>query len=234
VVGSSVIELRRRGKYLVFQLDSGYLTIHLRMSGRLYVIPSGKRKTPHTHFSLRLDSGYSLHLDDARKFARVRFLPELGEWEPSLGVEPLGSAFTAKALSRMLSGRKRAIKAVLLDQSLIAGIGNIYSDESLWRARIHPNRPAASLSGEEIAALRNAIRSRLRAGIASGGAAIDWVYPGGKFQEDFKVYGKRGKPCPRCGTAVERILVAQRGTHFCPRCQKREIRGIVGTEREGA
>lgn len=217
--GSRLLGLSRRGKQLVFRLDRGWLLIHLKMSGRVSVLPRGARKPPHAHVRITLDSGYSIYFDDARKFGRMRFFEDFSQIDSALGTEPLSDGFTAARLAGILSGRRRAIKPLLLDQSLIAGIGNIYADESLWLARIHPLRPASSLSKEETAGLRRAIRARLRAGIKEGGAAIDWVYPGGRFQERFAVYGRAGLDCPRCGESVSRILVGQRGTHFCPKCQ---------------
>lgn len=220
LVGSRVERLFRRGKNLVFALDRGCFSIHLKMSGRLLVLPSGAPGPKYAHVGIRFDSLWTMHFDDARKFGRLRFMEDFAELDGALGVEPLSRAFTPARLAAILAGRSRAIKPLLLDQGIIAGIGNIYADESLWLARIHPARPASSLVPGEIAALAGAIRASLRKGIERGGAAIDWVYPGGHFQEDFAAYGRGGLPCPRCGTAIRRIVLGQRGTHFCPECQK--------------
>jgi formamidopyrimidine-DNA glycosylase len=220
LTGARIDKLFRRGKNLAFALERGCFAIHLRMSGRLIVLPRGAPKPPYAHLSIALDSGWVIHLDDARKFGRLRFMEDFSELDSELGVEPLSRGFDAACLARILEKRKRAVKPLLLDQSLIAGIGNIYADESLWRARIHPLRPASSLSPAEVADLVKAVRDSLRAGIKKGGAAIDWVYPGGRFQEEFSAYGRKGLPCPRCGAEIRRAVVAQRGTHFCPRCQK--------------
>ncbi len=219
LAGARIEGLGRRGKLLVFALDSGFLTIHLRMSGRLYVLASKERPSRRVHLSIKLDSGYSLHFDDARKFGRATFLSDLEALNKTLGPEPLSPAFSRAVFQAICASSRRAIKQVLLDQGKIAGIGNIYSDEALWRASIHPSRPASSLSPPECARLRQAIRFCLRRGIARGGAAIDWVYPGGKFQEEFKVYGQEGKPCPRCGSPIRRYVLGQRGTRYCPGCQ---------------
>lgn len=220
VTGARIERIFRRGKQLAFALDRGYLLMHLRMSGRVVVLPRGSRRPAHAHASLALDSGYAIHLDDARKFGRLRYVEDFAEIDAELGVEPLSRDFSAARLSAILAGRKRALKGLLLDQTLIAGIGNIYADESLWRSRLHPLRSASSVTEEEAASLRKAIRACLREGIAKGGSAIDWVYPGGRFQEGFAAYGRPGLPCPRCGAALRRIAVGQRSSHFCPRCQR--------------
>ena len=230
--GNRFESVGRRGKYIVFSLSPAshsspgsnkpppkYLLIHLKMSGRIHVLEAGVPREKHVHFAFRLENGYELRLDDARKFGRVYLLNDLYQVTGHLGPEPLEDTFTLDVLTRLMAKKSGGLKALLLDQSFIAGIGNIYADESLWRAKIHPVRRANTLEDKEIAALRRAIRAALRDGIKHGGAAIDWVYPEGKYQDHFRVYGRTDKPCRRCKTKIERIHVGQRSTHFCPSCQ---------------
>lgn len=223
--GHRLDSIGRRGKYLIFCLSSTdsasprYLLIHLKMSGRLHVLEADFPREKHVHFAFTLDNGYELRFNDARKFGRVYLVDDLDEVTGRLGPEPLEDTFTLNVLRTLLTKKSGGLKALLLDQSFIAGIGNIYADEALWRAKIHPLRRANSLQDAEIAALRRAIRAALRDGIKHGGAAIDWVYPEGKYQDHFRVYRQADKPCRRCKTKIERILVGQRSTHFCPTCQ---------------
>ena len=217
--------IQRRGKYLVFCLSSAastsplYLLIHLKMSGRLHVFEADFPREKHVHFAFTLDNGYEIRFNDARKFGRVYLVDDIDKVTGHLGPEPLEDTFTLKVLRKLIAKKSGGLKALLLDQSFIAGIGNIYADESLWRAKIHPLRRANSLTDTEIAALRRAIRAALNDGLKHGGAAIDWVYPEGKYQDHFRVYGQTDKPCRRCKTTIEKILVGQRSTHFCPTCQ---------------
>ncbi len=220
VSGALIREVGRRGKYIAISLQDGCILIHLKMSGRLSVVPGQAPRGPHLHCAFPLESGYELRLDDARKFGRVRMVSSLDVLDAELGIEPLGRGFTAARLGSLLAATRMRLKAFLLDQGRVAGIGNIYADEALWLARLHPARPAASLSPRETDALRRAIRFVLLRGIRRNGASIDWVYPGGSVQEDFKAYGRTGLPCPRCGKPIRRILIAQRASHFCPACQR--------------
>ncbi|MCE2487210.1 MAG: bifunctional DNA-formamidopyrimidine glycosylase/DNA-(apurinic or apyrimidinic site) lyase [Desulfurellaceae bacterium] len=221
--GHRIDSISRRGKYLIFGLRSPasarHLLIHLKMSGRLHVLDADFPREKHVHFAFSLDNGYELRFNDARKFGRVYLVDDLDEVTGHLGPEPLEETFTLKALRSLLDKKSGGLKTLLLDQSFIAGIGNIYADEALWRARIHPLRRANTLHDAEIASLRRAIRAALRDGLKHGGAAIDWVYPEGRYQDHFRVYGQVDKPCRRCKTRIERILVGQRSTHFCPTCQ---------------
>lgn len=228
--GNRLASVGRRGKYIVFFLSPTspssshlsppkYLLIHLKMSGRIHVLEADFPREKHVHFAFTLENGYELRFNDARKFGRVYLLHDLDEVTGHLGPEPLETTFTLNVLRRLIAKKSGGLKALLLDQSFIAGIGNIYADESLWRAKIHPLRRANSLEDFEIAALRRAIRAALNDGLKHGGAAIDWVYPEGKYQDHFRVYGQVNKPCRRCKTKIERILVGQRSTHFCPYCQ---------------
>jgi formamidopyrimidine-DNA glycosylase len=219
----------RRGKYIIFTLSPCrplalspcYLLVHLKMSGRLDVLQEGTPLDQHVHFVFTLDNGYELRFNDARKFGRVYLVSDPSEITGVLGPEPLDAAFTLKAFRALMANKSGALKPLLLDQTFIAGIGNIYADEALWRAKLHPLRRAGTLSLDEVAALYRGIRAALKDGVQHEGAAIDWVYPEGNYQDHFRVYGRTGQPCRRCRTAIQRIVVGQRGTHFCPRCQPR-------------
>lgn len=212
-------DIRRRAKYIVIALDQGYLVIHLMMSGDLAMAAPGTERGPYDHTVFELNSGWQLRFSDARKFGRVFLLDDLDELLGDLGPEPLSDEFDLETLTELLAGRKRALKQLLLDQRLIAGLGNIYTDEALHRAKLHPLQRSDQLGPGQIGALRKGIRAALRQGIRHNGASIDWVYRGGDYQNHFRVYGRAGEACPDCGAAIERIVVGQRGTHFCPGCQ---------------
>jgi len=218
--GRRVEAVGRRAKWIVWQLaPAGRLMLHLRMSGHPEVLPEGTTPAKHVHFVLAFDDGRAMHLDDARKFARVLWSPA-DDPLADLGMEPLSEAFTVEWLTRAMRRRSRRLKPALLDQAFIAGLGNIYTDEALHRARLHPLRATDSLRRPEIERLRAAIRESLETGIRHNGASIDWVYPGGEMQDYFRAYGRTGSPCPECGTPIRRMVVGQRGTHFCPACQR--------------
>jgi len=228
--GERVEALERRGKYLVVRFESGrVLLIHLRMTGSLQHAPAGQLEPdPHRRAVVTLDNGSDVAYRDVRRFG-TWLLVEPGALDPylaeRLGGEPLERAFTAKSLAARLERRKAPIKAALLDQRTLAGLGNIYVDEALWRARIHPLAPARELDRDRILALRRGIRQALEAGIARQGATLrDYRQPDGargRMQHEFKVYGRDGEPCDRCGTPIEKIRVAGRGTWYCPSCQRR-------------
>ncbi len=217
--GERVAAVERRGKHLVLRLGSGRaLVVHLRMTGGFARPP-----VDHERARLVLDRGDVVYRD-VRRLGTWTLL-EPGELEPYLaqrvGPEPLGPLFTASRLADALAGRRAPIKALLLDQRIAAGLGNIYADEALWYARIHPLRAGGSLARDEVALLRRGIRRALRQGIARQGADLgDGAYPGGSMQEELRVYGRAGKPCPRCRTPIEKVRVAGRGSHYCPRCQR--------------
>ncbi len=226
--GQQIQAINRRGKFLVLALSLDYLLIHLRMSGDLRVEPqSGPGGDPlpfeqHDRLVIDLrDSRQDLRLafNDPRKFGRVWMVPDPQQILGGLGPEPLDPYFTADELFRRLQSVRRQMKPLMLDQSFLAGLGNIYTDEALHLARIHPLRISASLSLEEAGHLWESIRKVLEEGIRRNGASIDWVYRGGEFQNAFQVYQRTGQPCLQCGTPVEKISVGQRGTHFCPVCQ---------------
>jgi formamidopyrimidine-DNA glycosylase len=226
--GEVVQALERRGKYLVFRFRSGrVLLIHLRMTGSLRHHRNGRfENDPYRRAVVRLDDGSDVTYRDVRRFGTWLLL-EPGDDVPYLqervGEEPLGEEFTIKSLAKRLEGRRAPVKAALLDQRVAAGMGNIYADEAVWRARIHPLRPAGTLTPDEIRRLHRGIKDALRAGIASQGTTLrDYRAPNGapgSMQEKLRVYGRDGKPCPRCGTAIAKTRVAGRGTWYCPHCQ---------------
>ena len=219
MMGQMVIDVGRRGKFLYFQLTRDWLLYHLRMSGDLLVKPAGTPPETHDRLVLRLDGDIQLVFNDARKFGRVWLVEEVDRVLENLGPEPLDEGLTAKDLFTRLHTTRRQLKPLLLDQTFLAGLGNIYVDEALNLAKLHPLTPANTLTEEQARHLLVSIRTVLRDGIARNGASIDWVYRGGDFQNYFRVYQRTGEPCPACGTPIARIIVGQRGTHFCPHCQ---------------
>jgi formamidopyrimidine-DNA glycosylase len=227
LVGRRVTGVGRRGKHLLIALDDGdTLVVHRRMSGNLVFSPPAPPDEPYVRVAFDLDDGRRLLYTDPRKFGRLALLsPAAHETSlAALGPEPLDEEFTPQALAERLRGRDRALKALLLDQSVIAGLGNIYADEALYRARLHPLRAGSSLSEDEVAALYAGIRGALETGIAHGGTTFgrhrDVDNEAGTNLEHVEVYRRTGQPCPRCGTPIARIAVAQRGTHYCPNCQR--------------
>lgn len=230
LVGQTVQDVRRRGKFLVIDLADHVLLIHLRMSGDIRVEPDSDEPDsmpmcqPHDRMLIQFFPSQlrklRLAFNDPRKFGRVWLVQHQDEILGSLGPEPLSVQFTADQFFQMLQKQRRQIKPLLLDQSFLAGLGNIYSDEALHLGRIHPLRASNSLTPAEATELWLAIRSVLEEGIRRNGASIDWVYRGGDFQNSFQVYQRTGEPCRRCGSKIERILVGQRSTHFCSTCQK--------------
>ena len=219
LAGQTVETIDRRGKFLRMGLDRDTLLYHLRMSGDLWVEPDHLPPAAHHRFLLGFSDGLRLAFNDPRKFGRVWVTDEPGEVLAGLGPEPLDPRLDPGQFWTLLQARQRQLKPLLLDQSFLAGLGNIYTDEALNRAGIHPLRLSRSLTLGEAEQLLASIREVLQAGIARQGSSIDWVYRGGDFQNYFRVYGRTGEPCPRCGTPVVRILVGQRSTHFCPNCQ---------------
>ena len=222
----AIVAVRRRAKWLLLELDAGWtLALHLRMSGSVSVRGRDDVADAHTHLVLLLDNGQRIFFRDVRKFGRARLLDPAGlaQLDARHGPEPLEAAFTPEQLAALLAGRRTRIKPLLLNQSLIAGLGNIYTDEALWRARINPNRSAASITPGETQALYEAIRAALELGLEHGGSTLRDYRNGygeiGHTQEHFNVYDRKGRPCPRCGDTIVRTVVAQRGTHLCPTCQ---------------
>ena len=219
ISGQAVRAVERRGKYLILKLEPDYLLFHLRMSGDLRVEPLDQPLQPHDRLALDFEGGWRLAFNDTRKFGRAWLVDDPQTVLSDLGPEPLGTEFTPEWLAAALQSRHRQLKPLLLDQSFIAGLGNIYTDEALHRARLHPCTPADQVSAEEASRLWESIRGVLSEGIQRQGASIDWVYRGGDFQNYFRVYQRSGQPCPACGTPIERLVVGQRGTHICPQCQ---------------
>ncbi len=224
-----IAALDRRGKYLLFRLRSGLtLVVHLRMTGSLRHRPAEGDFLPHERARLELDDGSELAYRDVRRFGTWQLL-EADELEKHLaarvGPEPLAPDFSSELLRGRLAGRRIALKAALLDQRTLAGLGNIYVDEALWAARLHPATAAGSLSRQAIVRLHGAIREVLSLGIARRGSTLrDYALPDGEtgsMQNEFRVYGRESKPCERCGAAISKTRIAGRGTWFCPRCQRR-------------
>jgi formamidopyrimidine-DNA glycosylase len=244
VSGATIRGLGRRGKYLLLALDEGRtLVMHLRMTGNLVLVegedvvdPSegrrlyeGERSTSARHLRARftLDDGREIWFTDPRRFGEAQLVDDemLDARFVRIGVEPLSDEFTSEALAEMTAGRTAPLKSFLLDQRGVAGVGNIYADEALFRARLHPLSPAGSMKPEHHEALRDAVVAALEAGIDNGGSSIDDYRDGrgekGAMQEEFLVHAREGEPCPTCETAIVRIVVGGRSTYYCPSCQLR-------------
>ncbi len=227
--GRRVETITRRGKYLRIELSSGdTLAVHLRMTGQLHVHSGPAPADRHRRVRLRFDDGTIMDFIDLRRFGRLWIVPADhpdpdGYWDARTGVEPLSEDFTPERLADRLAGSRTSIKAALLDQRRVAGIGNIYADEALFQAGIHPETTAGELSSADVARLRDAVVDRLNVGIISGGASIDryrdTLGRTGTMQDMLRVHLHEGDPCPRCGDVIEKIRVAQRGTYLCPTCQ---------------
>ncbi len=225
VKGRRIGEITRRGKFLLIGLEeakagrTGTLAVHLRMSGDLVAQPDTGPLPRFCRLHLKLSSGDRLVFTDLRKFGRLWLLRDPSELLGALGPEPLENTLTSRDFVARASARRRQLKPLLLDQSFLAGLGNIYTDEALHTAGLHPRRQADTLSAQEGRSLWRAIRRVLRAGIRRHGSSIDWIYRGGDYQTQLRVYGRTGLPCPVCRTPIERFEVGQRGTHICPACQ---------------
>jgi formamidopyrimidine-DNA glycosylase len=217
--GQQIVEVFRRAKFICMQLTSTCLLIHLRMSGDMLVVLGGYQPAKHDRLILKLTDDTTLIFTDPRKFGRVWLEDDPSEIFNDLGPEPLSEQFNPSWLYTALHSQHRLLKPLLLDQSFISGLGNIYTDEALHLARLHPLAHSDDITENEADILCMSIREVLEAGIRHNGASIDWVYRGGEFQNHFRVYGRAGEPCPICGTKIERIVVGERGTHFCPQCQ---------------
>jgi len=226
VSGQRIADVSRRGKWIIVTLGSGQaLLVHLRMTGRLLVAQAKCDGADHVRVRLPLVDGRTVCFHDVRKFGRLCLVDDAGGVTGGLGPEPLDESFTDAAFRELLEGRRGRIKPLLLNQRFLAGLGNIYTDEALWRARIHPLRLANGLTSAEITRLWSSIRTVLRRAIASGGTTLDdggFVGTGGEagqFAHRLAVYGRAGAGCLRCGGTIERTVVGQRGTHICPACQ---------------
>lgn len=230
LAGARFEDVSRRGKYLLFSIRPAggeplRLVFHLRMTGRLVCVPAAEEAPKHTHLRFELDDGRELRFVDSRRFGRAYLLPHADPPKGLLGLgpEPLAARFRRTDFAAMLAGRRRQIKALLLDQSFLAGLGNIYADEALFRAGVDPKRRACDLTARETSRLFRSVRAVLREAIAAGGTTIRDYVDGrgreGEFAARLRVYGREGRPCPLCGATIERHVVAGRSTYVCPRCQ---------------
>jgi formamidopyrimidine-DNA glycosylase len=226
VRGETIAAVGRRGKYVVLQLASGRrLAVHLRMTGRLIVQARGERAAlPYANVVLTFADGSRLVFADVRRFGRMRLLAAGDPWDADGGVEPLSQGFTGDTFVSMLDGRRTPIKSFLLDQSRIAGVGNIYACEALWEAGIRPSRPSRTISKPARRRLHGALRSVLQRAVEARGTSVDDYVDAqglkGGFQNQLAVYGRLGEPCARCGKPIVRTVIGQRGTWWCRGCQK--------------
>jgi formamidopyrimidine-DNA glycosylase len=228
--GRTIAAVSRRAKYIRMDLrPNGHLIIHLRMSGHLCLAPAVEAFGKHQHLILGLTGELSLRLHDPRKFGRAYLVEDPAVILGDLGPEPLAPRFTAKKLQRALWGCNRQLKPLLLDQRFIAGLGNIYVDETLWEARLNPLCKSASLTKTQIKRLHRAIRKVLRRGLKNGGTSLGRgrsnfrsLRKRGRNSRELRVFRRTGAPCARCATLIERIIVGQRATHICPACQRLE------------
>ncbi len=231
VKGAKIVSAGRRAKLLLVGLSNGNtLVTHLKMTGHYLLVPSGAQPGKHVHMVFALSGGHDLFFEDVRKFGYVRVyrtadVQRLIDKKERYGPEPLDPSFTAERFAMRVRGRpKKRIKPLLMEQSCIAGIGNIYADESLWRARVRPQRRVQSLSSQELRRLHDGIRSSLRESLKRQGTSadnfVDLYGSRGKNVPNLAVYGRGGQPCKRCGGRIRKVVFAGRGTHFCPDCQK--------------
>jgi len=227
IKNQTIEDIKRRGKFIVFTLTQSTLIVHLRMTGKFFIDSKETPPHPHERVRLYLNDGRFLRYEDQRKFGKWYLLESEALLE-KIGIEPLSPEFTLDAFKDLLKGQKRRIKPFLLDQHYVAGVGNIYADEALWAAKIHPARTVDGLKENEIKALYKAIISVLQAGVENTGTSLGAARANyysvsgrrGNNQDKLKVFRRDGLPCPRCHTAIQKITLAQRGTHFCPNCQK--------------
>jgi formamidopyrimidine-DNA glycosylase len=224
VTGRRIEGVGRRGKNVLIDLDGGaFLTVHLKMTGQLFVVPAGLPVDPHERAALMLDDGREIRFRDVRKFGRIGLYTADDDPFDDLGPEPLDPRFTLRAWRARLRGRRARLKPLLVDQSFVVGIGNIYADEALWRSRLHPLRSAASLRpGDERALYRDVLAILGEAVERRGSSIDDYTAPDGdgEMQERLDVYQRTGQPCPRCGRPIRRIVIGIRATHFCSFCQR--------------
>lgn len=227
LVGRTIVALHRRGKYLLFGLDDGRtFVVHLRMTGRLVWREPGTPAEPYERARLRLDDGHDLRWGDLRKFGTWRAVDDAAEVAAKLGPEPIDADFTLARFRSALAGRRAPIKAILLDQRRMSGLGNIYVDEALFEAGVRPDTPAGEVSVAATKRLHQACRLVLERGIENRGASfrdyVDGQGNEGRQHLYVKVFRRQGKPCYTCGTTIERTVVGGRGTHYCPHCQPRQ------------
>ena len=227
--GRKFTAIGRRGKHLVFETDNEYtMLLHLRMSGRLHLVPADAPRIKHEHVIIKFKDQRQLRFHDTRKFGRIHLTNDPAKILGRLGPEPLEKGFTVKVLADRLRRRKRRLKPLLLDQAFVAGLGNIYVDEALWDAKLHPNRIAATLTINEIKALHRAIPRVLKRGLKNLGTSLGTGEANfysvarhqGRNKDELMVFRRSDLPCPRCETIIQRIIVGQRSTHICSKCQK--------------
>lgn len=235
VVGRTIDEVGRRAKWLVLELSGGWVVaLQVKMTGQVFVLPAGTPHDTHVHLRLALEDDREILIRDVRKFARIalyrrdeagRALGSDGQTDPfeALGPEPLDPAFTVARFRALIRGRRGRLKPLLVDQGFLAGVGNIYADEALWRSRLHPLRSAATLTTHDERQLYLAIREVLQEGIDHRGASVDdYTAPegDGEMQDRLQVYQRTGQPCARCGHPIKRFVLGIRATHFCSWCQR--------------
>jgi formamidopyrimidine-DNA glycosylase len=229
LIGQTIRDIKRRAKFIRFILDRDVLISHLRMEGRYGLYRSDEDVEKHTHVIFHFTDGTELRYRDVRQFGTMDLFPAGMETVEGplakLGVEPLDESFTVERFRQMLKGRTTKIKPLLLNQEFIVGLGNIYVDESLFKAGIHPEHPAGKLTKKQMAKLHESIVATLKEAVEQGGSSIKSYVNGqgemGMFQQSLLVYGRKGEPCVRCGTEIVRFVVGGRGTHICPKCQKK-------------
>jgi formamidopyrimidine-DNA glycosylase len=224
LIGRQIAALERRGKYLLIRLDSGdYWILHLRMTGALRLAPATEGPPRFASITWVLDDGQALHLTDVRRFATVWWTDDPTTVVGKLGPEPLAEGFDLAAFAAQLARRRAPIKAVLLDQTVVAGLGNIYADEALFEAKLHPAQPAHTLPAAAVARLYRAIVAVLSRGLINRGTSLRTYRDGqgqtGRNQESLRVFRRTGRPCPQCGTLIQRLVIGGRSTHLCPACQ---------------
>jgi formamidopyrimidine-DNA glycosylase len=225
VSDKTIVNIWRRAKFIVMDLSVGHILIHLRMTGRLLIKISDDDNPKHLTVHLQFTDGNSIYFKDYRKFGRWYYYENLDALENRLGVEPLSSEFTSGWLYKNLQSRSRQLKPLLLDQAFIAGLGNIYVDEVLWKAKLHPQKLSSTVSRKKSNVLHGAIKRILSRAIEQQGTTIINFYFGekaeGSYRDELQVFGKEDFPCPRCQTILKKIKVGQRGTHLCPKCQRK-------------
>ena len=228
LIGQSFLDIKRRGKFLIFHLDDDALVSHLRMEGRYGIFDSSEEPDKHTHVRFLFESGKELRYRDVRKFGTMHLFSKGDELNHlpliQLGIEPFSDEFTESSLAEVIKKTTRKIKPALLDQCLVVGLGNIYVDEALFMAGIHPEKRSKDLTPEEVSRLHQSILKTLTEAVNMGGSSIKTYVNGqgemGMFQQTLNVYGRQGEACKKCGQEVVRTVVGGRGTHTCPECQK--------------
>jgi formamidopyrimidine-DNA glycosylase len=225
--GQVIVDIGRRGKYFIFRLSEDYLLVHLRMSGDLLVEAQSVQPDKACRLAFLLEDHWRLSFNDTRKFGRVWLVADPNDVVGDLGPEPLDPAYRPEDLFLTLSSRRRQLKPLLMDQRFLAGLGNIYTDEALHLAKLHPLTPSHQVTEGQAERLWKSIRRVLEDGIRHNGSSIDWMYRGGGHQNYFLVYDRKGESCQTCGAQIERIVVGQRSTYYCPGCQQ------LGSQPEG-